>query len=738
MTGTIRLTTAQALVRWLVAQRSELLDGTRGPAVPGRLRDLRARQRARARHRAARGPRGAPDLARPERAGDGARRRRPRPGHRPSPGDGGDHAPSARARSTWSRLPGWPTPTGCRCCSCPATPSPAARPTRCSSRSSTSATPRRRSTTRSAPSSRYFDRITRPEQLLSTLPQVARVLTDPADCGPVVLAMPQDAQVEEFDFPQSMFATRVHRDPAPAPRPRRPRPTRRRRCARPSGRCWSLGGGVRYSGAAAEAFAFAETHGVPVVETVAGRTLVPHDHRLYGGALGIIGATSANDLAAEADVVLAVGTRLQDFTTSSWTGVRLRRPASSRSTRPASTRSSTRPRPWSATPARRWSSSSELLGDWVADAGVGRRGLAASWPTGTPTSTSCARASLRTARSPTPRSSASSTTPADRRTTCSPLPAGCRASCTAAGAPASSSTTGRPTSGATMDLEYGFSCMGYEVVAPWGAAMARAQTHPDGLVTGALRRRLLPDAQLRALLRGVLRSPLRGGALRQLGLRGDPPAADQPGRRGVQQHAGRLARPRCRRQRARRLRRARPLAGLHRRGRARRRPESRSCGRRTTALGTAAREASVVPRSWSAGPTPPPGPRPGPGGRPACRSRSAAARRTTRPSRTSCDGCEAASDQAGRRRVRRRRTLFHTPFIAAAEGVELAGVVTRSPVRRAEVERDWPGVPVFDSLGALLASGVDAVTITTPPETRRVSRVVTRCSRCPVRRGSTF
>ena len=77
---------------------------------------------------------------------------------------------------------------------------------------------------------------------------------------------------------------------------------------------------MRYSGAAAEAVAFAEAHGVPVVETVAGRTLVPHDHPLYGGALGIVGSASANALAAEADVVLAVGTRLQDFTTSSWTG----------------------------------------------------------------------------------------------------------------------------------------------------------------------------------------------------------------------------------------------------------------------------------------------------------------------------------------------------------------------------------------------------------------------------------
>jgi 3D-(3,5/4)-trihydroxycyclohexane-1,2-dione acylhydrolase (decyclizing) len=75
-----------------------------------------------------------------------------------------------------------------------------------------------------------------------------------------------------------------------------------------------LGGGVRYSGAAAEAVAFAEAHGVPVVETVAGRTLVPHDHPLYGGALGIVGSASANTLAAESDVVVAVGTRLQDFT----------------------------------------------------------------------------------------------------------------------------------------------------------------------------------------------------------------------------------------------------------------------------------------------------------------------------------------------------------------------------------------------------------------------------------------
>lgn len=166
--------------------------------------------------------------------------------------------------------------------------------------------------------SRYFDRITRPEQLLSTLPQVARVLTDPADAGPVTLALPQDVQAETFDFPESLFAPVTHR-------PLRPRPDRRsvteaagvlRASRRP---LLVLGGGVRYSGAGRRALDFAERHGIPVTETTAGRTLVPHSHDLFAGPLGITGSTSANAVAAAADVVLAVGTRLQDFTTASWT-----------------------------------------------------------------------------------------------------------------------------------------------------------------------------------------------------------------------------------------------------------------------------------------------------------------------------------------------------------------------------------------------------------------------------------
>ncbi len=167
------------------------------------------------------------------------------------------------------------------------------------------------------PVSRYFDRIVRPEQLLATLPQVARVLTDPADCGPVVLALPQDVQAEEFDFPAAMFAPRLHR--VPRPRPDAVDLAAAAQLLRSARRPLIVsGGGVRYSGAGATLLDFAVAHGVPVAETAAGRTMLPDPHPLNAGPLGTIGSASANALAADADVVLAVGTRLQDFTTSSW------------------------------------------------------------------------------------------------------------------------------------------------------------------------------------------------------------------------------------------------------------------------------------------------------------------------------------------------------------------------------------------------------------------------------------
>jgi 3D-(3,5/4)-trihydroxycyclohexane-1,2-dione acylhydrolase (decyclizing) len=166
------------------------------------------------------------------------------------------------------------------------------------------------------PVARYWDRITRPEQLLASLPQAIRVLTDPAECGPVVLALPQDVQAEAAEFPESFFAPRLIR-------PRRPAPDadelgaavgRLKAAKAPIVVC---GGGVHYSEAAGDLAAFAKRHGLPVAETQAGKGALPWTHRLNMGAIGVTGTAAANELARNADLVLAVGSRLQDFTTGS-------------------------------------------------------------------------------------------------------------------------------------------------------------------------------------------------------------------------------------------------------------------------------------------------------------------------------------------------------------------------------------------------------------------------------------
>ncbi len=165
--------------------------------------------------------------------------------------------------------------------------------------------------------SRYWDRITRPEQIVESLPQAVATMLDPADCGPAFLGLCQDAQGEVFDYPERFFAPQVHEPPRPRPDRGQLRAAAEllRRARRP---LLIAGGGVRYSEAEDELAAFATRHAVPVAETVAGRAVLPHDHPLNVGPIGILGSASANNLAAEADVVLAVGTRLQDFVTGSW------------------------------------------------------------------------------------------------------------------------------------------------------------------------------------------------------------------------------------------------------------------------------------------------------------------------------------------------------------------------------------------------------------------------------------
>ncbi|GGE16133.1 3D-(3,5/4)-trihydroxycyclohexane-1,2-dione acylhydrolase (decyclizing) [Aureimonas endophytica] len=167
------------------------------------------------------------------------------------------------------------------------------------------------------PVSKYYDRIQRPEQLIPALQRAMQVLTDPVDCGPVTLALCQDVQAEAYDFPAALFEERVWGV-------RRPRPDEDelahavaliKAAKKPM---IIAGGGVLYSEATAELLAFAERHGVPVAVTQAGKSAIDETHDLALGAVGVTGTSAANALATDADLVLAVGTRLQDFTTGSW------------------------------------------------------------------------------------------------------------------------------------------------------------------------------------------------------------------------------------------------------------------------------------------------------------------------------------------------------------------------------------------------------------------------------------
>ena len=168
------------------------------------------------------------------------------------------------------------------------------------------------------PVSRFFDRVWRPEQLPSALLGAVRVLTDPAGTGAVTIALPQDVQAEARDWPAELFAPRVWHVPRPVPEPAAL--TRAAAVIRSASRPLIVaGGGVIYSEATAELRAFAEATGIPVAETQAGKGSLPFDHPLSVGALGSTGTVAANRIASEADVVIGIGTRYSDFTTASRT-----------------------------------------------------------------------------------------------------------------------------------------------------------------------------------------------------------------------------------------------------------------------------------------------------------------------------------------------------------------------------------------------------------------------------------
>ncbi len=168
------------------------------------------------------------------------------------------------------------------------------------------------------PVSRYWDRINRPEQLIPSLLAAMRVLTDPAETGAVTICLPQDVQAEAFDFPVQLFAKRVWHIARPVPEPAAL--ARAVEAIKSSSRPLVVaGGGVIYAEASEQLRAFAQATGIPVADTQAGKGAINFDHRMAVGGVGSTGGSAANTLAREADLVIGIGTRYSDFTTASHT-----------------------------------------------------------------------------------------------------------------------------------------------------------------------------------------------------------------------------------------------------------------------------------------------------------------------------------------------------------------------------------------------------------------------------------
>ena len=310
------------------------------------------------------------------------------------------------------------------------------------------------------PVTRYWDRITHPAQILSSLPQAVETMLDAGDCGPAFIGLPQDVAAEAYDFPESFFETTVRT--MARPRPDTNQLAKAAQLLESALRPVIIaGGGVHYSRAEEELAAFAKRHGIPVVETVAGKSSLVASHPCYAGPLGVTGAGAANAVVSQADVIVALGTRLEDFTTGSWTlfdpqaqfiGINAARFDALKH----------KAIPVVADARETIVELSELLTHWSTDA---------SWMA----QATKARIELdefvnsRTADDGVwPPSYAQlvglvheSATPEDYVLTA------------AGGLPGELNINWMAKGIATFDCEYGFSCMGYEISGAWGAAMAR-------------------------------------------------------------------------------------------------------------------------------------------------------------------------------------------------------------------------------------------------------------------------
>ncbi|MEM9900737.1 MAG: 3D-(3,5/4)-trihydroxycyclohexane-1,2-dione acylhydrolase (decyclizing) [Pseudomonadota bacterium] len=312
---------------------------------------------------------------------------------------------------------------------------------------------------------RYWDRITHPAQLMQSLPAALATMLDPADCGPAFLGLPQDLQGWAYDYPERFFAKRVHRIRRQAPDAGEVVAAAEmlRGAARPM---MIAGGGAQYAGAVAELTEFAERHAIPVVETIAGRANMLATHPLNTGPIGVTGSTSANAIAAEADVILAVGTRLQDFTTGSWT-------AFAPDAR------------FIGLNAARHDAAKHLSQPVVGDAKLGLDALGSAL--GSYTAPKAWTEKARAERQAWDAYVAENVAPGNRPNSYAQAIGVVNELCdtrdrivaAAGGLPAEVTANWRTREIGTVDVEFGFSCMGYEIAGGWGARIAQSEQEPD-------------------------------------------------------------------------------------------------------------------------------------------------------------------------------------------------------------------------------------------------------------------
>jgi 3D-(3,5/4)-trihydroxycyclohexane-1,2-dione acylhydrolase (decyclizing) len=316
------------------------------------------------------------------------------------------------------------------------------------------------------PVTRYWDRITHPAQLLPSLPAAIATMLDPADCGPAFLGLPQDVQGIAYDYPVSFFASRTHHI-------RRLRPDVEevaaaaasiRRAQRP---VLIAGGGVHYSLATDVLAEFAGRHGIPVVETIAGMSTLVHAHPCNFGVVGVTGTDCANAICADADLIIAVGTRLQDFTTGSWTVFSKSAPVIGlNAARFDAIKHLALPVVGDAREGLQ--ALDAALADWRADGGWNARAceLRDRWNERAPTR----------GRTPDGLPAYAEVIEAVNRL-CAPAD---RVVTAAGGLPGELSANWRARAVATVDIEYGYSCMGYEIAGGWGARIAQMESGRGG------------------------------------------------------------------------------------------------------------------------------------------------------------------------------------------------------------------------------------------------------------------